>query len=157
MHPQPIAFELLPHTCPGGKAILGSKLPVRIHNRHDFVSLEGLELVWDVLLDGVPAAKGPLALPACAAGQSVEVTLEVKEEEGMGAAAQRELAGMLALLPAGMPASSRAAGAAAQRELAGMLTAVDRILTDKRREMADAIQQVNRLRPHALVAEGLMH
>ena len=118
MHPQPIAFELLPHTCPGGKAILGSKLPVRIHNRHDFVSLEGLELVWDVLLDGVPAAKGPLALPACAAGQSVEVTLEVKEEEGMGAAAQRELA--------------------------GMLTAVDRILTDKRREMADAIKQVNR-------------
>jgi hypothetical protein len=43
-------------------------------------------------------------------------------------------------------------GAAAQRELAGMLTAVDRILTDKRREMADAIKQVNRLRPHALVA-----
>ena len=110
---------------------MGSKLPVRIHNRHDFVSLEGLELVWDVLLDGVPAAKGPLALPACAAGQSVEVTLEVKEEEGMGAAAQRELA--------------------------GMLTAVDRILTDKRREMADAIKQVNRLRPHALVAQGLIH
>ena len=98
---------------------MGSKLPLRIHNHHDFVSLEGLELVWDVLLDGVAAAKGPLALPPCAAAQSVEVTLEVKEEEGMGAAA-------------------------AQQDLAGILTAVDRILTDKRREMADAFKQVNR-------------
>lgn len=74
---QPIDFALLPHTCPGGSAILGSKLTMLVTNRHDFISLSPFECTWEVMLDGVASSKGNLAIPQCVAGESVHVRIEV--------------------------------------------------------------------------------
>jgi hypothetical protein len=74
---QPVDFALLPHACPGGSAVLGSKLALRILNRHDFISLSSFECTWEVLLDGVTSAQGTLGIPPCEAGERVDVRIEV--------------------------------------------------------------------------------
>jgi hypothetical protein len=74
---QPVDFALLPLACPGGSAILGSKLALRILNRHDFISLSPFEFTWEVMVDGVATAQGNLVIPPCEAGESVDVKIEV--------------------------------------------------------------------------------
>ena len=74
---QPVDFALLPHACPGGSAVLRSKLALRIFNGHDFISLSPFECTWEVTVDGVTSAQGNLVIPPCEAGECVDVKIEV--------------------------------------------------------------------------------
>lgn len=48
---------------------------VRIHNRYDFRSLDGLEAAWQLTCNGQALQQGVVSLPTVLAGQSAEVTV----------------------------------------------------------------------------------
>ncbi len=65
---QPVRFELNQ----------ASGIRLRLTNLYDFVSLDGLELRWQVIEDGVVLQQGSLPAPAVAAHQTQEIALPAK-------------------------------------------------------------------------------
>jgi hypothetical protein len=128
---QPIAVELAPRAAIYDRAedILDSKLSLRIWNRFDFVSLEGIECTWEVILDGILVTKGTLDLPACEAGKSVEVGLKVpgKQVQPVGAG----FANMTSIWSRETP----------QLTSTNILSAFDKFLMQGGKEVADALKK----------------
>ena len=125
---QPVGFEMLPHACSGGKALLGSKLPLRIHNQHDFITLDRFECLWDVLVDGVPSCRGVLSIPSCAPGHSVDVVVDIaKPLSGVN------FGDITSMWSKDVP----------QLNVTNVLTAFDKMLVQGGKDMADAIKKAN--------------
>ncbi len=53
-----------------------------LENRQSFTGTDWLRGEWTLLIDGAPAKKGKLAMPACAPGKSVRISLPAKAPAG---------------------------------------------------------------------------
>jgi len=57
------------------RAIAADTGRVEIRNRHDFISLEGFDLEWELTVDGTVAERGKCPLPAVPAGENREMII----------------------------------------------------------------------------------
>ncbi|NJK90926.1 MAG: DUF4981 domain-containing protein [Blastochloris sp.] len=56
---------------------------IALHNKQDFVGLDGITARWELLLDGVIHKSAVLSLPKLGPGEKVELKLPVKEWSGL--------------------------------------------------------------------------